>query len=63
MSTAPDFPNAFSLLGRSLLGMADWGRRDGVSLSPLTKEGKRGPEGWLMLWRVSSLQAVPDCGP
>ena len=26
--------------------MADWRRRGGVSLSPLTQEGKQGPEGW-----------------
>lgn len=41
----PSFPNALSLLRRPLFGMADWGRKSGVSLSPLVGGGKRRPRG------------------
>lgn len=41
----PNFPSALSLLRRPLFGMADRGRKSGVSLSPLVGGGKRTPRG------------------
>lgn len=41
----PNFPNAFPLLHRPLLKMADWGTRSRVASSPPVGEGRLRPRG------------------